>query len=123
MCTLRERERKRDVYEKETYRRKRGIETKSGRKRDVLRTHKPSATKPTDRAYVCGERVGGKKRVGFTSAIKPTDPQKSRCICGIHPQKSADVCRRCLQVCGPVQVLKGEVGGWGRDPKKCTGRD
>ena len=28
-------ERERDVYEKETYRRKRGIETKSGRKRDV----------------------------------------------------------------------------------------
>jgi len=23
----------------------------------------------------------------------------------------------------PVQGLLGEVGGWGRDPKKCTGRD
>jgi len=23
----------------------------------------------------------------------------------------------------PVSSTRGEVGGWGRDPKKCTGRD
>ena len=29
--------------------------------------------------------------------------------------------RAVLQV--PLDVSEGEVGGWGRDPKKCTGRD
>jgi len=33
----------------------------------------------------------------------------------------------CVDGCGArrgeINVYGGEVGGWGRDPKKCTGRD
>jgi len=36
------------------------------------------------------------------------------CFCAYEERESAHVCER---------EREREVGGWGRDPKKCTGRD
>ena len=31
--------------------------------------------------------------------------------------------RQCVDVLSPINESEREVGGWGRDPQKCTGRD